>query len=138
MQPTEIEGLKCPKCGGTQLICSNRGYSLLGGIVGALLTMFAYIIYWIITTGYGDLSETAQTLLIAFSGKWSFLAAFLLGLLWGLVGSKKLVYQCAACGKRFEKDDVNLNKKDTFKGVLIFTIIMLFLLGLVYIFVQPQ
>lgn len=93
--------VKCPRCGGTNVIVHNRGYSLLQGIVLAVVLVLVDWVFTLVGVDYEGMSDAGQTgfvLGLLVKG----VPIFLFGLLLGLIGKNKLVARCLNCKNKFD------------------------------------
>lgn len=91
---------KCPACGSDKLYVHKRGYSVLLGLVAAVVLTLAFYLYMIVSSGYAELGEVAQqgfVMGLVVQTIWP----VLVGLLCGFIGSGRLKAKCLSCGHKF-------------------------------------
>ena len=95
----------CPKCGSSNVVVQNRGYSFLQGFIIAVVLVIAY---WIISVfgsdTFSSLDEYGQTGYVAGLLIQS-VPIFIIGLLLGLIGKNQLVARCLKCKHKFDPSE---------------------------------
>lgn len=95
--------VECPRCGSTNVIVQNRGYSFLQGfLIGVVLVVldFFYTVY-INAEDYQALDKYGQTGFVA-GLMIKLVLIFIFGLILGLIGKNKLVARCLKCKNKFD------------------------------------